>query len=133
MRSVVIGLASVPLLMAIASGASAQHDQPTPLAPAMIAAGAAAAAAAGEADPEGLAKAVYEAMAAVAWQPIGTAPQDGRFILLGTWDGDRFVTGIGQWVVFDDPGKPGHWSLEDWWTTPVTHWAPVPPAPKRAP
>jgi hypothetical protein len=99
----------------------------------MLEAGAAAVKAAGETDSETLAKAVYEAMSAVAWQPIGTAPLDGRFILLGTWNGDQFVTGIGQWVVFDDPIKPGHWSLEDWWTTPVTHWAPVPPAPSREP
>lgn len=125
-------LAAAPLFLMSAGAAFAQHDQPTQLAPEMLEAGAAVIANAGDADPKKVMQEVWNTISPLAWQPIDTASKDGRFILLGTWNGDEFVIGMGQWVVFDDPGRPGHWSLEDGWTTPVMVWAPIPEAPPRA-
>jgi len=82
------------------------------------------------------------------WQPIETAPQDGRTLLLGYFNSHgKWRTMRGQWMSADfiadnweepENGEPG-WhetSVEAdqcptcWFTTP-THWMPLPAAPAQ--
>lgn len=80
------------------------------------------------------------------WQPIETAPKDGRTLLLGRFNSHgKWRTLRGQWFSADaiaesweEPdGCDEGWyetsvECEDvpncWWTEP-THWQPLPPAP----
>lgn len=63
------------------------------------------------------------------WQPIETAPKDGRWLLLHR--ADINITIVAQW---DDESEPGY----DWLTldgphycdTFPTHWMPLPEPPK---
>lgn len=60
------------------------------------------------------------------WQPIATAPKDGRYVLLRL---DRFAAGvaIGKWFDFDQTihGVTGFWEAHAMEVTP-TGWAPLP-------
>lgn len=72
------------------------------------------------------------------WQPIDTAPKDGRTVIC-YWpskDADNDVglvgepiVGVARWI------KPGHqfrehWAFEGKWTPyDPTHWMPLPPPP----
>lgn len=60
------------------------------------------------------------------WQPIETAPRDGRRLLL--WDPSRDMPIFGCWAVEWDGWK--EWAF-DWKLPQPTHWIPVPPAPKE--
>jgi hypothetical protein len=80
------------------------------------------------------------------WQPIETAPQDGKTVLLGRYNGlGNWRTMRGQWMsqefineTWEDPddGDPG-WhetsaeadDVPNCWRTSPTHWMPLPPPP----
>src|SRR5262245_16771847 len=104
---------AVAALMA-ASSLSFAQDRREP-SEAMLRAGAAAV---GQAAPAAVARdvaaKVYAAMAAAAWQPIETAPQDGTDMFLGLQRNGEFMRGIGRWQVYDEPDMPGFWSVTDW-------------------
>ncbi len=78
-----------------------------------------------------LAAAIYAAMSGAAWRPIDTAPQDGTDVLFGLWRDGTFLRGIGRWQVYDEPDKPGFWSVTDWFGAPPSHWMPMPAPPKE--
>ena len=81
-----------------------------------------------------------------AWQPIETAPKDGRTILLGRYNLlNKWRTLRGQW--FSAADIADEWENDDceegWyetsvenddipncWRTEPTHWMPIPEAPK---
>jgi hypothetical protein len=78
-----------------------------------------------------------EHVAGPAWQPIATAPKDGRDLLL--WEAGSFVPFVGAWR---DGRRPGwHCDTEHYdtdgnacvvsklWQEGITHWMPIPPAP----
>jgi hypothetical protein len=82
----------------------------------------------------------------MAWQPIETAPKDGRALLLGHFNSHgKWRTVRGEWCSeaaiaegWEDPEAPEGWyetSVESddvpncWWTEP-THWQPLPPPPR---
>lgn len=82
------------------------------------------------------------------WQPIETAPKDGKTILLGYYNSaGRWRTLRGQWMSADyiadnweypDDGEPGWYetSVENddtpnCWRTHPNHWMPLPPPPKK--
>lgn len=85
-------------------------------------------------------------MTDLVWQPIETAPKDGREVLLygGTFIDDNCFGGpypfesitIGRWVGMDYPddfpweGNPCH-SHDDYRRHIPTHWMPLPPAPEE--
>ena len=60
------------------------------------------------------------------WQPIATAPKDGRTLLLWSRNGGYV---IGQWF---ETGRDGWWVAHAMQITP-THWMPLPAAPTEAP
>lgn len=123
------------LMLALATvvGSAAAQDEKADPSPAMLQAGAdvvrrtlpAASA------PAELAALVYGAMAATAWRPIDTAPQDGRDMLLGLQRDGEFLRGIGRWQVYDEPDKPGFWSVTDWFGAPPAFWMPLPAPPPK--
>lgn len=114
-------LASGPLRFAAA-------QQPSPE---MLAAGAAVMRDNPAALPADLAAAVYAAMAGRSWRPIDTAPQDGRDMLLAAFRDGEFLRGIGRWQVYDEPDKPGFWSVTDWFRVPPAFWMPLPDPPRQ--
>jgi hypothetical protein len=60
------------------------------------------------------------------WQPIETAPKDGRRLLLVDARDGQVCWGEwidGEWRDMGDIGCNGRWSYEP------THWAPTPPPP----
>jgi|GEM_PF-3018392 len=81
------------------------------------------------------------------WQPIDTAPKDGRTVLLGYFNAhDKWRTLRAQWMTqeeideWEDPDSfaPGWFetSVEaddapSCWPTSPTHWMPLPPAPEK--
>jgi hypothetical protein len=91
-------------------------------------------------------KLVSSTQPAMAWQPIETAPKDGRALLLGHFNSHgKWRTVRGEWCSeaaiaegWEDPEAPEGWyetSVESddvpncWWTEP-THWQPLPPPPR---
>lgn len=87
-------------------------------------------------------KPLYAALVAVAsqWQPIETAPKDGSLLLLKEkWEDEPF---IGQWVnsVYGDKWAASrtHYDTDGdacvtdrIYSEAVSHWMPLPPAPKE--
>jgi len=76
-----------------------------------------------------LADAVTELLAEREWQPIETAPKDGRFVLLGLErNGSIFVGRRGT--------ENGYYrkfaSFPGGWTKPASHWQPLPSPPAQA-
>jgi len=83
-------------------------------------------------------------MSAQGWQPIETAPRDGRFILarLGTIDNDRWSHLSGRCFVIRHEGYtvgdydmgwalfPGLGGISDHW---LAHWMPLPDIPESLP
>ena len=84
---------------------------------------------------------------APAWQPIETAPQDGRTVLLGYFNSHgKWRTLRGQWFsqaeIDDtwkepDTGEPGWYEtvvesddIPNVWRCCPTHWMPLPAAPQ---
>lgn len=84
--------------------------------------------------------------AAQAWQPIETAPKDGRTLLLGYYNSHgNWRTMRGQWMSetyiaehWEDPGdeQPGWFEtsveaddMPNCWRIEPTHWMPLPAAP----
>jgi len=82
------------------------------------------------------------------WQPIETAPKDGRTLLLGYRNSHgNWRTVRGQWMSEDyieefweepDNGSPGWFEdsveaddVPNCWPIEPTHWMPLPPAPKE--
>lgn len=82
------------------------------------------------------------------WQPIGTAPADGRTILLGHFNSHgNWRTIRGQWFTkehIEDNWEDGDLFEAGWyetsveaddapscWPTKPTHWQPLPPAPTQ--
>ncbi|MBK0415249.1 hypothetical protein JD974_12615 [Chromobacterium haemolyticum] len=82
------------------------------------------------------------------WQPIGTAPADGRTILLGHFNSHgNWRTMRGQWFTkehIEDNWEDGDLFEAGWyetsveaddapscWPTKPTHWQPLPPAPTQ--
>lgn len=71
------------------------------------------------------------------WQPIETAPRDGRQVLLsGSWDGRAWVWQ--GW--FDHEDERGWFAAGSHWTDAYdgslehpTHWMPLPPPPEAKP
>lgn len=65
------------------------------------------------------------------WQPIETAPKDGRDVLL--WiPADEESPRKGRWEkLLDDPSRPHRWCVAYGWCedTP-THWMPLPSPPE---
>jgi hypothetical protein len=126
-RSVAMAIA-----LLIASSAVAQAQDRREPSDAMLTAGAEVLRGAErDRNPREIAAAVYAAMAAAAWQPIETARQDGSDMLLALVSNGEFVRGIGRWQVYDEPDKPGFWSVTEWFGAVPTHWMPLPPPPKR--
>lgn len=83
------------------------------------------------------------------WQPIETAPKDGRTLLLGYYNSlGKWRSLHGQWFeqaemdewTSDDDGNPAGWyeiSVENddppnCWATEPTHWQPTPRPPEKA-
>ena len=62
------------------------------------------------------------------WQPIETAPKDGRLVLIRTAAGDEWAgTFTAHWSRHSNG-----WFYSDHRTHPrPTHWMPLPPAPSR--
>lgn len=54
------------------------------------------------------------------WQPIETAPKDGRVVLLCDQMGNRWT-------------DSSHWHIKNGCGLPPTHWMPLPEPPKAAP
>lgn len=88
---------------------------------------------------EAIRRSVEEALGAAAsplghWQPIETAPKDGRYVLLGR---GAEVLGVGDYWTFRPEqhaeGATDTWFINDG-TEPVepTHWLPLPKPPKEA-
>ena len=84
----------------------------------------------------------------LSWQPIETAPKDGRTLLLGRFNEcGNWRTMRGEWMsqgyideYWEDPdvGEPGWFetSVEadetpNCWPTSPTHWMPLPSSPKK--
>lgn len=116
----------------VARDAGDAHDEPTAD---MLAAGTAAARRAlppgmlDETALTSLAATIHAAMTGASWRPIASAPQDGRFLLLGGYRDGVFQRGIGCWQVDDAPDRPGFWTVTDWFGAPPSHWMPLPPPP----
>jgi hypothetical protein len=88
-----------------------------------------------------------QAPQAPAWQPIETAPQDGRTVLLGYFNAcNKWRTLRGEWMSQEfidenweepDNGEPGWYEtsvenddVPNCWRTRPTHWMPLPAAPQ---
>ena len=82
------------------------------------------------------------------WQPIETAPRDGRTLLLGYFNSrGKWRTMRGQWMSEDyiaehwedpDDVEPGWFEtsveaddVPNCWRTEPTHWMPLPAAPQE--
>jgi hypothetical protein len=72
------------------------------------------------------------------WQPIETAPKDGRLILLADYSGyaelgeDGIWIASGRWLPEADPerfGVPGHWTDGVEFLYRPEYWMPLPTPP----
>ena len=68
------------------------------------------------------------------WQPIETAPKDGRYVLCFA----RGKHDAGSQNAREDQWRVDHFSRRGvWWRmlpeTPYTHWQPLPPPPEASP
>lgn len=71
------------------------------------------------------------------WQPIETAPKDGRLILAANAD----PAAQNMIVIYWEPGSIafdviGHWRASNHFVvtqSEITHWMPLPPAPEAKP
>lgn len=75
------------------------------------------------------------------WQPIETAPKDGRWVLIyggksihDPQDGSRTFECICDTVIQAFLNSSGKWEgMVDGWTYTPTHWRPLPPPPLHPP
>lgn len=74
----------------------------------------------------------------MSWQPIGTAPKDGSWLML--WERFEDVPFIGRWdrVRFRWVASTAHYNtdgdacvIDTVYSEGVTHWMPLPPPPKE--
>ncbi len=75
------------------------------------------------------------AVASPAWQPIETAPKDGKRVLLGRNDGNRFtgLVGVAAWRKDHNSDQFQARIWDGWtWMLPPTHWMPLPTPPLPA-
>ena len=66
-----------------------------------------------------------------AWQPIETAPKDGRRLLLGKWRHGNWIIEVGKYTIHPLPGMRNYEAFE---ARSVdfrpSHWMPLPEPPR---